>query len=139
MPASLENLMLCKTRSARLFACAAVATAMLAPAAWAGGSSATLGSGAMKSAAVAAVPTDRMIVKYRDVQTIARSAAAGPVRADRLAALKAAAAQHGVQLSHLRNNALGAHVLKLDKRLNAADAAALAARLKAQDPSIEYA
>ena len=131
--------MFCKTRSTRLFACAAVAAMVLAPAAWAGGSATAFGSGAMKSAAESAVPTDRMIVKYRDVQTIARSPAAGPLRADRLAALRAAAAQHGVQLTHLRNNALGAHVLKLDKRLNAADAAALAARLKAQDPAIEYA
>jgi len=80
-----------------------------------------------------------MIVKYRDVQTIARSAAAGPVRADRLAAMKAAAAQQGVQLTHLRNNALGAHILKLDRRLAVTDAQALAARLKAMDPAIEYA
>jgi serine protease len=61
------------------------------------------------------------------------------VRTDRLAALQQAATQHGVRMSHLRNNALGAHVMQLDHRLDAQQAAALAAQLKAQDPNIEYA
>ncbi|MED5622044.1 S8 family peptidase [Ideonella sp. BN130291] len=129
-----------KTRKMQLSACAAAVTMMLATTVWAGGSETTFGATATSAAQAQAEPTDRMIVKYRDVQaTIARSARLGPVRADRLAALQAFASQHGAVLSHLRNNALGAHILKLDRRLSPEQAAALAARLKASDPSIEYA
>jgi serine protease len=113
---------------------------MLATHAWAGGSEATMNTMAAPAAAVAATPTDRLIVKYRDVQTtVARSAAAAPVRTDRMATLQALGAQHGVKMTHLRNNALGAHVLQLDRRMDVQKAAALAAQLKAQDPNIEYA
>lgn len=95
--------------------------------------------GAPAAEAANAQTTDRLIVKYRDVSFIARAAAAAPVRADRLTGLQQAAARQGLQLSHLRNNALGAHVLKLDKRQSVQQLHALAARLKAQDPAIEYA
>jgi serine protease len=125
---------------ARLAPVAAAVTLMtLASTAWAGGSEANLALDVMRASPAAATPTDRMIVKYRDVQTLARSAAASPVPADRMARLQSLAARHGVQLTHLRNDALGAHVLKLDHRLGAQEAGALAQQLKAQDPNIEYA
>jgi serine protease len=130
-----------QSKKARLTPLAAAVTMVLASAAWAGGPDASsLGATAMRAGAAAATPTDRLIVKYRDVQgTVARSASAAPVRADRMAALQSLAAQHGVHMSHLRNNALGAHVMQLDHRLDPQRAAALAAQLKAQDPNIEYA
>lgn len=131
-----------QSKKARLTPLAAAATLVLASAAWAGGPDAA-GFGAVATgtaSAVIATPTDRLIVKYRDVQaSVARSATAAPVRADRMATLQQLAAQRGVHLRHLRNNALGAHVMQLDRRLDQRQAAALAAQLKAQDPNIEYA
>ena len=126
-----------KTQKMRLSLCAA-AMAMLAPMAWAGGPATALDAAVLNVAPATPAPTDRLIVKYRDMQG-ATSLSAGAMAVERLSTLQAQAAQHGVQLKHLRNTALGAHVLKLDRRLGINDAAALAASLKAQDPSIEYA
>ncbi|MEW6703565.1 MAG: S8 family peptidase [Pseudomonadota bacterium] len=135
----LENLMFGKSKTARLSPLAAAATMMLATTAWAGGSEASLSTQATRAAASAATSTDRMIVKYRDVQSLPRSAAAAPLAADRMASLQAQGERYGVKMGHLRNNALGAHVLQLDRALSVQEAAALAAQLKAQDPAIEYA
>jgi len=118
--------------------CAAAVSLLLAPAAWAGGP-ATTGPDLGAAVAPAATPTDRLIVKYRDVQHLSRSAAAAPVEANRMSVMQHVAAQRGVQLQHLRNNALGAHVLKVDRRLQPQEAAALAQQLAASDPTIEYA
>jgi serine protease len=126
-----------KTQKMRLSLWAA-AMAMLAPTVWAGGPATALDAAVLNVAPATPAPTDRLIVKYRDMQG-ATSLSAGALSVDRLSALQTQAAQHGVQLKHLRNTALGAHVLKLDRRLSVKDAAALAASLKAQDPSIEYA
>jgi serine protease len=126
-----------KTQKMRLSLCAA-AMAMLAPMAWAGGPATAFDAAVLNVAPANPAPTDRLIVKYRDMQG-ATSLSAGAMAADRLSTLQAQAARHGVQLKHLRNTALGAHVLKLDRRLSVKDATALAASLKAQDPAIEYA
>ena len=128
-----------KTQKMRLAPLAAAVTLLIAPTVWAGGSETTFAAASM-GAATQADPTDRMIVKYRDVQaTVARSAKAGPMRAERFAAAQALANQMGMQVKHLRNNALGAHILKFDRHLTIEQANALAAHMKAQDPSIEYA
>jgi serine protease len=96
-----------------------------------------LAGGSADSAATAAAPadsTDRLIVQYR-------AGTAGATRADRpvLAALQAAANQRGVQFGVLRRNAFGALVLKLDRRLDAAEAAVLAREVAAADADIEFA
>lgn len=104
----------------------ALASASLcASAAWAGGPGDTT---------PAAAPTDRLIVQYR-------AGSAGAARADRnvLAALQAAANQRGVQFDVRRRNAFGALVLQLDRRLDAAEAAALARAVAAADADVEFA
>jgi len=77
--------------------------------------------------------TDQLIIKYRagsaarerpDVQTMADAH-------DRLR-------RAGAQMRRLRGNALGANVMKLDRRFKATDLAALA-RLIAAHPDVEYA
>jgi serine protease len=75
-----------------------------------------------------APPTDRLIVKLR----------AGQAEAPALAALQAAANQRGTQFGVLRRAALGALVLRLDRRLEPAAAEALARALAAA-PEVEYA
>ncbi len=73
--------------------------------------------------------TDRMIVKYRDgASTMTHSEA---VRG-RLGA------EMGVGVSTLRVNGLGAQVLKLSRHMPLDDLLVLAAKMKAEDPSIEY-
>ncbi|MBT9487169.1 MAG: S8 family peptidase [Rubrivivax sp.] len=104
----------------------ALASASLcASAVWAGGPGDSTPS---------AGPTDRLIVQYRAGST-------GAARADRnvLAALQAAANQRGVQFDVRRRNAFGALVLQLDRRLDAADAAALAQAVAAADADVEFA
>jgi len=120
--------------------CAAAVLAVLAPAAAiAGGMQLSVGPTMSAAGAGQGETTDRMIIKYRDAQQLHRSAAAAPVAGERMAGLMTAASQRGVQMSHLRNNALGAHVMKLDKRLSVQELRQMAAQLQAQDPSIEYA
>lgn len=122
-----------------MHALALAACTLLAGApAWAG-SGQPQALAAPAATAAQAQTTDRLIVKYHDVMSPARSAAAAPVRADRLTGLQQAAARQGLRLTHLRNNALGAHVLKLDRRQGVQQLHALAAQLMAQDPAIEYA
>jgi serine protease len=75
--------------------------------------------------------TERLIVKYRDQAGVA---------GERLASLQQAAQSlEGRQLKLLRRTALGSHVLKLDRKLPLKRMQALAAKLMAEDPSIEYA
>ncbi|MBA4176870.1 MAG: peptidase S8 [Leptothrix sp. (in: Bacteria)] len=104
---------------------ALVAASVCTPNVWAGG---------MAEAAAAAPPTDRLIVQYR-------GGSAGATRADRnvMAMAHAAANQRGVQFNVLRRNAFGALVLKLDRRVDEAEAGALARALAAADADIEYA
>ena len=81
--------------------------------------------------------TTRLIVKFRD--TAPMNAATGPMPlaapAARVARLSADA---GVELTHERAMAVGAHVVALDRPLPLAEAHALAARL-ALNPDVEYA
>jgi serine protease len=98
---------------------AAVAAAILPTAALAGGDLDTV---------AASLPTDRIIVKLRD----------GRAESPALAALQAAANQRGTQFSLQRRGALGALVLRLDRRLEPAAAEALARALSAS-PEVSYA
>ena len=80
-----------------------------------------------------AAQTDRLIIKYR-------KGTAGHVRPD----LQTMSDAHtvlnraGIQMSHLRNNAFGAQVMKLDRRVDAATLERLARQIAAH-PEVEYA
>jgi serine protease len=79
--------------------------------------------------------TDRIIVKYRNTSALA--AAAG--QASQLRGTDLPAARLGVTMSRLRATALGAQVLRADRRLSLAEAAQLARDIVASDPNVEYA
>ena len=94
---------------------------------------AALAGGVQLPAPVDDDQTDQLIIKYRagsaardrpDVQTMADAH-------DRLR-------RAGAQMRRLRGNAFGAQVMKLDRRFNASDLAALA-RAIAAHPDVEYA
>lgn len=80
------------------------------------------------------LPTDRMIIKYR-------TGTPGTASGDRssIPLVYEAGARRGVQLSAVRTSGTGVHILKVDRLLDRADAARLAADLAAADPNIEYA
>jgi serine protease len=97
------------------------------------------GGGALADEALAPLDTstERLIVKYRDRHGLSAGA---PNAAQRMAGLQQAAeAMEGAKLKLMRSTALGSHVLKLDRALPLERMQALAARLLADDPTIEYA
>lgn len=126
-------------KSVRRTACAAAVLALVAPSVLAGAADPQATQPVASSAAAGGIATDQLIVKYRDAQRLERAAQASPMAQARLSRVEAAAAQRGLRLEHLRNNALDAHVLKLDRRTSVAELQRLAAELRAQDPDIEYA
>ena len=79
--------------------------------------------------------TDRIIVKYRNTSALA--AATG--QASQLRGTDLPAARLGVTMNRLRATALGAQVLRADRRLSLAEAAQLARDIVASDPNVEYA
>jgi serine protease len=79
--------------------------------------------------------TDRIIVKYRNTSAVA--AAAG--QATQLRGTDLPAARLGVTIDRVRATALGAQVLKVDRRLSLAEAEQLARDIAASDPNVEYA
>lgn len=85
-----------------------------------------------------AASTDRLIVKYRADTSPAGAAVRKALNPDRLKSLQSIAATAGVQLSHLRSAAQGAHVLQLKRKLAGSEIAALAQALAASDPTIDY-
>ncbi|MEY8878899.1 MAG: S8 family peptidase, partial [Leptothrix sp. (in: b-proteobacteria)] len=90
-------------------------------------------AGSANAAAPALEQTDRLIVKYRS-RTGATTLDAAALTSARVAGNRA-----GVQLSHLRRTDLGAHVLRVNRRLSLAAMRQMAADLKAGDPDVEYA
>lgn len=98
--------------------------------------------------AVPSSETDRLIIKYRDAseavlergQLVARARVleAGTL-SQRVERARGLVSQRGLKLQLLRQSGVGAHVMGLDRALPLADMQALAARLKAEDPDIEYA
>ncbi|GHA89601.1 S8 family peptidase [Cognatilysobacter bugurensis] len=79
--------------------------------------------------------TDRFIVKYREGSTERASPANAKAAAARAA--RAGVGGKAVALGHVRRMALGADVLKTDRKLDRAEAQALMQQIAA-DPSVEY-
>jgi serine protease len=79
--------------------------------------------------------TDRIIVKYRNTSAVAAAAGQGA----QLRGTELPAARLGVTMNHLRATALGAQVLRVDRRLSLAEAEQLARDIAASDPNVEYA
>jgi serine protease len=90
-------------------------------------------AGSASAAAPALEQTDRLIVKYRS-RTGATTLDAAALTSARVAGNRA-----GVQISHLRRTDLGAHVLRVNRRLSLAVMRQMAADLKAGDSDVEYA
>ena len=84
--------------------------------------------------------TDRLIVKYRDGTTASTAMTSSQASAvtHSEAVRGRLGAEMGLAMSVLRVNGLGAHVLKLNRHMPLADLVALAAKMKAEDPTIEY-
>ncbi|HET7772716.1 MAG TPA: S8 family peptidase [Burkholderiaceae bacterium] len=85
--------------------------------------------------------TDRIIVKYKDTAiapaTTANPRLAGPSAAQ-ARVMADAANEVGLRISHLRRNALQAHVMKLERFATKPELDRVLARIKA-DPNVEYA
>jgi serine protease len=114
--------------------CLALAAALACSStAFAGGAPETESDRASLEAAIAG-HTDRLIVKYK-----AGTLAAAKADAQTMARAFEAAARAGVQLKHLRTNAFGAHVLKMDKLLTLAEVRALARAVADGDADVEFA
>ncbi|ATQ73175.1 peptidase S8 [Massilia violaceinigra] len=88
----------------------------------------------------AATTTDRMIVKYKETGPVVPGAAlmAGANQA-RLAVVQRSGQQFGLTMKALHTTANGAQILKLDKKMDLKDVAAIAKDLMERDTSIEYA
>ena len=78
--------------------------------------------------------TQRLIIKYKDSALAAKQATP-----QAMALAHEAVQRQGVQMKWLRTNALGAHVLKLDRSVDVSTAQQLADSIKAIDPAVEYA
>ncbi|SDE14509.1 serine protease [Massilia sp. PDC64] len=91
--------------------------------------------------------TDRIIVKYKDESApvalkggqVSVARAAAPLSATRKAVVDRAGQQFGMLVRESHSIATGARIFKLDRKVSVADAAKLAAELKARDASVEYA
>ncbi|MDH5538944.1 MAG: S8 family serine peptidase [Rhizobacter sp.] len=123
--------------STRLFAGALffwIVVLLLPQPAHAGGPQSAAGT-----AADEALPTDRLIIKYRSHMT---GAAAGAAAADRAAlhrGAQEAVSRLGHRLQLLRVGALDTHVMRLERRMAHGEVQALAREVMAADPGIEYA
>jgi serine protease len=84
--------------------------------------------------------TDRMIVKYKETGPVVPGAAlrAAPSM-ERQAIVQRSGQQFGLTMKALHTTANGAQILKLDKKLDLKDVAAIAKDLMERDASIEYA
>ncbi len=111
----------------------ALAALCLSLSAYAGGPRGAPLSAPMKTSA-SADATDQLIIKYRK-----GTPAATKLNASTMAAAHAAANRLGVQMKTLRRNALGAVVVKLDRRLKLADVKALARAVAQADLNVQYA
>ncbi|MFD2368043.1 S8 family peptidase [Pseudoduganella sp. GCM10020061] len=92
-----------------------------------------------QEAAKATPRTDRLIVKYKDAAPAGKGAArVPPINAQQLEHLGQSGRAFGATMRQLRSTATGAHVIEVSRKLNRAEAEALARDLKARDSSIEY-
>jgi serine protease len=85
------------------------------------------------------LPTDRLIIKYRNGQAGVGLGSANADRARLHRFAQEAAQRRGAKLEWLRNAAFDAHVMRLEKRLPHADVARMAREIAANDPNVEYA
>ncbi|WP_201495851.1 S8 family peptidase [Rubrivivax sp. A210] len=115
----------------RLASIAAAIAAFGLPAAALAGSSGPSGAGFGQAGARA--QSDRLIIKYRD-GTTAQARADLQTMSDAHAQVNRA----GFQMNPLRRDARGAHVMKLDRRVDEAQLALLARQIAAH-PDVEYA
>jgi serine protease len=88
-----------------------------------------LASSLLIASSAHAVPTDRLIVKYKNNAKPAASTAA----------LDRAGQTHGQLMKSLHANASGAQVIKLSRAMEEKDARALAREIMERDPNVEYA
>ncbi len=116
-------------RAAHGLALGALVGAMLGPQA------AVAGGPGVATAVTQPVPTDRLVVKYRDRVAGATAAQRGLLHR----AAQDVALRRGIQLTHLRVGVFEAHVMRLDRALAHADVQALARDIMASDPEVEYA
>lgn len=79
------------------------------------------------------IPTDRLIIKYRD--NVIQPGISGPASENRMRALSTTA---GLEVSYVRAMSGNAHILKLRERLSASQLERIAARITAM-PDVEYA
>ena len=79
------------------------------------------------------LPTDRLIVKYRE------AASQGVERSALHRRAQDAAARRGLRLQLLRQGALGTHIMKLEQRLGHAEMRQLAREIMDSDSTVEYA
>jgi serine protease len=119
------------------FGLVALIAMLLPPAARAGGPAS--GIATIATPGDDALPTDRLIVKYRGHPTGASVSATATDRATLHRSAQDAAARFGHRMQLLRVGALDAHVMRLERRLPHADVQALAQAVMAADPGVEYA
>ena len=86
-----------------------------------------------------ALPTDRLIVKYRASQAAAAATASTADRAALHRPAQDAAARMGLRMQLLRVGVMDAHVMRLERRLPHAEVERLARDIMANDPTVEYA
>ncbi|MBT9527734.1 MAG: S8 family serine peptidase [Rhizobacter sp.] len=79
------------------------------------------------------LPTDRLIVKYREAASL------GVERSQLHRRAQDAAARRGLRMQLLRQGALGTHIMKLEQRLGHADMRQLAREIMDSDSTVEYA
>ncbi|WP_026354979.1 S8 family peptidase [Massilia niastensis] len=123
-------------RPVMLKICAAVSLAVASVSAVAG-----VGNSEQPRGQQFVLETDRIIVKYKDSQPAAKGmlARAAAMTADRKGRLDRAGQQFGLVVSESHTISTGAQVFKLGRKQRLQDVEALAAEMKARDPSIEYA
>ncbi len=98
-----------------------------------------LSAAQMAAAESEALPTDRIIVKYKDNVTAARANASAAERAQLHRQAQDAALRVGQRLDLVRVGSNDTHVMRLQGKLAYKDVAQLAHDIMANDPSVEYA
>jgi serine protease len=84
--------------------------------------------------------TDRIIIKYKDVNPSSKGGMVLPaMTASRLAAIQTVGKQHGITMRTSHTIGTGAHVVKLDRKIQVGEVHAIATEIMAKDPSVEYA
>lgn len=95
---------------------------------------------ATASAAAHLQQTDRIIVKYKDVNPSGKGGMVLPaIAASRLSAIQSIGRQHGVAMKALHTIGTGAHIVKLDKKMSLDEIRTIVTEIMTKDSSVEYA